>query len=73
MARQGADLRGVVSFHGGLTAVKPAEPGGVKARILVLTGAADQFVTSEQVEAFKREMNASRADFITSSYLLIER
>lgn len=38
MARQGADLRGVASFHGSLTAVKPALPGAVKAKILVLQG-----------------------------------
>jgi dienelactone hydrolase len=38
MARQGVDLKGVVSFHGSLTAVKPAQPGSVKAKVLVLTG-----------------------------------
>ena len=36
MARQGVDLKGVASFHGSLTAVKPAQPGVVKAKILVL-------------------------------------
>jgi len=39
MARQGVDLKGVASFHGGLAAVKPAQPGMVKAKILVLHGA----------------------------------
>ena len=39
MARQGVDLKGVASFHGNLTAVKPAQPGSVKAKILVLHGA----------------------------------
>src|SRR5512143_934897 len=36
MARQGADLKGVASFHGSLAAVKPAQPGVAKAKILVL-------------------------------------
>lgn len=58
----------VVSFHGGLTAVKPAQPGGVKAKILVLNGGADKFVTPEQIEAFKQEMRAAGADFQFISY-----
>jgi len=63
MVRQGVDLRGVASFHGGLTAVKPAHKGEVKARILVLNGADDKFVTPEQIEAFKQEMKNAGADF----------
>jgi len=68
MARQGVDLKGVVSFHGGLTAVKPAQPGSVKAKILVLNGDADQLVPPDQVEAFKQEMKAAGADFQFISY-----
>ncbi len=63
MARQGVDLRGVASFHGSLVAVKPAQPGAVKAKILVLHGADDTFVTPEQIEAFKNEMKNAGADF----------
>lgn len=68
MARQGVDLRGVASFHGNLTAVKPAQPGSVRAKILVLHGADDKFVTKGQVEAFKNEMKAAGADFKFVSY-----
>jgi len=68
MARQGVDLKGVVSFHGSLPAVKPAQAGSVKAKILVLTGGADKFVPPEQVEAFKKEMNSAGADFRVVSY-----
>jgi dienelactone hydrolase len=68
MARQGVDLKGVVSFHGGLAAVKPAQPGSVKAKILVLNGDADKFTTPEQIEAFKQEMRAAGADFQFISY-----
>lgn len=63
MARQGVDLKGVVSFHGGLAAVKPAEPGAIKAKILVLHGSDDKFTTPEQIEAFKGEMKAAGADY----------
>ncbi len=63
MARQGADLKGVVSFHGMLGAVKPAEPGMVKAKILVLHGGDDKFTTPEQIAAFKDEMKKAGADY----------
>jgi dienelactone hydrolase len=63
MARQGADLKGVVSFHGMLAPVKPAEPGMVKAKILVLHGAEDKFSTPEQIAAFKDEMKKAGVDY----------
>jgi dienelactone hydrolase len=68
MAREGAGLKGVASFHGELTAVKPAQPGAIKAKILVLNGAVDKFTTPEQIEAFKKEMKAAGADFKFISY-----
>jgi dienelactone hydrolase len=63
LARSGADLRAVVSFHGGLTTRAPAEPGGVRAPILVCTGAADPFVTREHRGAFEDEMTRANADW----------
>jgi dienelactone hydrolase len=68
MARYGTDLKGVVSFHGNLAPVSPARPGAVKAKILVLTGAADSFVPPEQVEQFKKEMDAAKADYRVIAY-----
>lgn len=62
MARVGADLDGVVSYHGMLATETPAKPGAVKARILVFTGGEDPFVPNEQVQAFKDEMEAAGAD-----------
>jgi len=63
MARQGADIAGVASFHGNLTAIKPAEPGMVKAKIRVYTGADDKFIPAETVASFKKEMTDAKADF----------
>jgi len=63
MAREGADLKGVASFHGMLSAVTPAEPGAIKAKILVLHGGDDKFTTNEQIDAFKDEMTKARADY----------
>jgi dienelactone hydrolase len=68
MARQGVDLMGVASFHGSLTTVKPAQPGSVKAKVLVLHGADDKFIPPEQIEAFKQEMKSAGADFKFISY-----
>ncbi len=62
MARAGAPLSGVVSFHGSLGPIAgPAER--VDVPMLVLNGAADPMVTRESVEAFKAEMDAAGADY----------
>ena len=68
MARQGIALKGVASFHGSLTAVALAERGSVKAKILVLHGADDKFITGEQIEAFKNEMKNAGVDFRFIAY-----
>ncbi len=62
MARTGMDLAAVASFHGNLGTRSPAQPGEVKAKILVLHGAEDEFVPTAQVTAFKQEMSAAGAD-----------
>jgi dienelactone hydrolase len=63
MARTGADLDGVVSFHGNLGSMYKAQPDTVKAKLLVLTGGDDNFVTPEEVDAFRKEMDAAHADY----------
>jgi len=69
MARGGADLAGVVSFHGSpLSTSTPAAPGKVKAKVLVLNGAADPFVKPDTIEPFKREMEAARVDYRFVNY-----
>jgi dienelactone hydrolase len=68
MARAGMDLDGVASFHGSLGTQSPAQPGRVKASVLVLNGAADPFVPPEQVQAFEQEMQAAGVDFTLVNY-----
>jgi dienelactone hydrolase len=63
LAREGAPLREVVSFHGGLRTGQPAQKGRVKAKILVQTGADDPLVPAEQRSAFQAEMTAAGADW----------
>lgn len=66
LARSGARISGVVSFHGGLNTPMPAEPGSITAPILVLHGADDPNVPPVQVDAFKDEMKRvnARMEFI---------
>jgi dienelactone hydrolase len=68
MARDGAPVRGVVSFHGGLQTQKPAQQGQVKAKVLVCHGADDPLIPAEQVSAFVAEMNAAGANWEFISY-----
>jgi len=63
MARAGANLKAVGTFHGALATQTPAQPGAVKAKLLVQTGTADPMVTADQVAAFEKEMTAAHADF----------
>jgi dienelactone hydrolase len=68
MARIGEDLGVVGSFHGSLGTAVPAQPGAIKARLLVATGADDPFVPPADVDAFKAEMAAAGADMKFISY-----
>lgn len=69
MARLGIDeLDGVVSFHGSLSTQTPAKHGTVNAKILVCHGADDPFITSEQVDTFKKEMQNAEVDFKFIAY-----
>jgi len=68
MARMGLDLKGVVSFHGGLKTALPAEKGAIKAKILVCHGADDPFVPVDQVLGFMKEMRAAAANWQLNTY-----
>ena len=59
LARDGADLKAVVSFHGVLATKAPALPGKVGASVLVLTGADDPLAPPDHVAAFENEMRGA--------------
>jgi dienelactone hydrolase len=63
LARSGAPLKGVVSFHGNLDTPNPADAKNIKAKILVCTGADDPFVPRQQVLAFEDEMRNAAVDW----------
>lgn len=63
LARSGCELAGVVSVHGSLQTGRPAQPGGVRAKILVCHGAQDPHVPLAHVTAFAEEMDRAGADW----------
>jgi dienelactone hydrolase len=60
-ARAGANLAGVAAFHPSLGGYRSAE-GPMKAKVLVLNGADDKFNKPEQIDSFKKDMGAAKAD-----------
>ncbi|RXZ66162.1 dienelactone hydrolase family protein [Pelagerythrobacter rhizovicinus] len=68
LARDGAELALVTSFHGLLETKAPAAPGSVKARILVCHGDADPLVPREHVLRFWEEMDRAGADWHFHGY-----
>lgn len=68
MVRAGVDLDAVASFHGTLGAATPARAGAILGNVWVFTGEADPMVPTEQVDAFRREMEQAGAHYSVVSY-----
>jgi dienelactone hydrolase len=63
LARSGADIKGVVSFHGGLDSPTPADGKNIKTKVLALAGADDPFQKPEDLTAFESEMRDANVDW----------
>jgi len=68
LARSGANLAGVVSFHGNLDTPDPTDAGNIRCKILVCHGADDPHVPLDQVNAFFEEMSKADVDFQFIAY-----
>jgi len=68
LARSGADLVSVVSFHGGLDTPTPGDARNIKGKVLALHGGDDPYVPTKQVEAFQEEMRKGGVDWQFVSY-----
>jgi dienelactone hydrolase len=66
-AKLGSDLKGVVSFHGGLAGVKP-DKNLLKAKILVCHGGSDKFVPQHDVDVFKHQLDSVGANYTVNVY-----
>lgn len=65
-ARSGADIKGVVSFHGGLTTTVDSKE--IKARVLAINGLADPMVPAKDRAAFEKEMKKLGANYQVINY-----
>lgn len=63
LARSGADVDGVVSFHGGLDSPTPTDGARIRAKVLALHGADDPFVPAAELGAFEKEMRDGGVDW----------
>ncbi len=68
LARSGAPLVGVVTFHGGLDTPTPQDAKNIKGKVLALHGADDPYVPPDQVAAFEKEMREGGVDWQLVKY-----
>ena len=63
LVRSGADVEGVVSFHGGLDSPTPEDGKNIKAEILICHGEDDPFVPAKDIAAFKKELEDANVKY----------
>ena len=68
LARSGAPVAAVISFHGGLDSPKTTDGTNIKGHVLALHGAIDPYVSAADVEAFENEMKANKVDYQLVKY-----
>ena len=68
LARSGAEVSGVVSFHGGLDSPAPEDGKNIRAKLLICHGEDDPFVKIEDINAMKKELNDAKVDWQMVSY-----
>lgn len=68
LARSGAELNGIVSFHGGLDSPTPEDGKNIKCKVLVLAGANDPFQKPDDLAAFQKEMRDNDVDWQITFY-----
>ena len=68
LARSGAELAGIVSFHGGLDSPAPADGRNIKCPVLICHGADDPFEKPEDLAAFENEMRDAKVDWRLIKY-----
>ncbi|MBL7544441.1 MAG: dienelactone hydrolase family protein [Bdellovibrionaceae bacterium] len=68
LGRTGADVAGIVSFHGNLDSVEAKDASNIKGKVLILHGAIDPYVPADQVAVFQKEMNDAKKDYQLVKY-----
>lgn len=68
LARSGAEIEGVISFHGNLDTPDPENAKNIKCKILVCHGAEDPYVSKESIDGFFDEMKKAEVDYQFIAY-----
>ena len=68
LARSGADIAGVVVFHGSLDTPTPADANNIKCPVLALQGGDDPLVNQTAVDAFEKEMRDAHVNWQLIQY-----
>lgn len=68
LGRSGADVLGIVTFHGGLSNPTPADAKNIKAQVEVYHGGIDPYVPGDEVAAFKKEMDEAKVTYQLTSF-----
>ena len=68
LARTGADIAGVATFHGNLSTDDPALAKNIKAKVLAMNGADDTFTPESAILGFEKEMRDAGVDWQFVNY-----
>jgi len=68
LARSGAEVKAIISFHGGLDSPVPADGKNIKGQVLALHGQDDPFVPAQDVAAFENEMKTNHVKYQLIKY-----
>lgn len=68
LARSGAQLQAIISFHGGLDSPHPADGQNITGRVLALHGADDPYESAEDLAAFQAELQDNNVSYDLVQY-----
>ena len=68
LAYTGADVAGVVSFHGSLPPASPEQAKKIKAKVLIEHGNDDAFIPADRIVKFKGALDEAKVDYTFHGY-----
>lgn len=68
LARSGADVAAVATFHANLASDDVAMAKNIKGKVLVMNGGDDKFVSPESIQTFEKEMRDANVDWQFINY-----
>jgi dienelactone hydrolase len=63
LAMNGADVKAVVSFHGGLQPPTPEQAKAIKCKVLICHGALDTFIPEATLQAVRKALDEHKVDY----------